>query len=332
MAQKRRRRKKTKPQGRAAVFFLVLLICIAAGALYLKNQGDTTPVSADGTQSPGQTDAGILQQPESSPSYPADAKFITADRDEIYKGMLILVNAEQKYHFPDNMDEMDDLYDRKTSYYEVSDSELYLNRTVIDALNGMIDDFYQAKGKNDLLIASAYRSFDHQKRLFDRKVDELGETDALTWVSRPGYSEHHTGLAIDLSVYNVRTGVTYHYDGEGIYAWINDNSYRYGFVVRYDVKKSDITGVSHEPWHFRYVGIPHGLIMQEKDYCMEEYLDYLKGFSFASPLKYEAEGGGKYEIYYVAAEQGQTKIPVPEAGTYEISGNNSDGFIVTVSK
>lgn len=332
MAQKRRRRKKTKSQRRAAVLFLILIIGIAAGVLYLKNQVDTTPVSADGTLNPSQTAPSVSAAPPSALSDPADTSFITADRSEIYKGMLILVNSELEYHFPDNLDAMDNLYDQKTDYYEVSDSDLYLNKTVIDELNGMIDDFHKAKGKNDLLIASAFRSFDHQKRLFDRKVDELGEADALTWVSRPGYSEHHTGLAIDLSVCNVRTGVTYHYDGKGIYSWINDNSYRYGFVVRYDVEKSDITGVSHEPWHFRYVGLPHGLIMHEKNYCLEEYMDYLKGFSFDCPLDYKAENGDEYEIYYVPVDGETTRIPVPKTASYEISGNNSDGFIVTVSK
>ncbi len=314
------------------VLLLVLLVCVAAGALYLRNQGKTNPVSADGMQEPGQTGTFAQNTPEPSASIFNDAKFETADHSQIYEGMLILVNSDLEYHFPDNLDAMDNLFNDKTEYYEVSDSEMYLNRTVIDRLNEMTDDFYEAKGGSDLLIASAYRSYEHQQRLFERKVDEVGEKEALTWVTRPGYSEHHTGLAIDLSVYDVSTGVTYPYDGTGIYSWINDNAHYYGFVVRYDEAKSDITGVSNEPWHFRYVGLPHSLIMQEKDYCMEEYMDYLKGFSYEKPLSYTTDSGEEYQIYYVSAQEDTTQIPVPQTGNFELSGNNSDGFIVTVSR
>ena len=97
------------------------------------------------------------------------------------------------------------------------------------------------------------------------------------------------------------------------------------------MKKSDLTGVSYEPWHFRFVGKPHAYIMTQQGICMEEYIDYLKQFPFGRQhLQIEDYDGKRYEIYYVKAEEGDTQVPVPTGRAYTLSGNNVDGFIVTV--
>ena len=94
--------------------------------------------------------------------------------------------------------------------------------------------------------------------------------------------------------------------------------------------KENLTGIGNEPWHLRYVGRPHAWYMAQKKLCLEEYLEQLKSYTLQQPLDYEA-GGKSYRIYYVPAEKsGSTDVSVPTDKEYSISGNNMDGFIVTV--
>ncbi len=84
--------------------------------------------------------------------------------------------------------------------------------------------------------------------------------------------------------------------------------------------------LSYESWHFRYVGLPHACVMAENDLCLEEYIDYLRGFPFSGEHLQVTCLGRSYEIYYCPRDQ----VYVPVNGTYTISGNNVDGFIVTI--
>jgi D-alanyl-D-alanine carboxypeptidase len=123
------------------------------------------------------------------------------------------------------------------------------------------------------------------------------------------------------------------------YEWLEANCAKYGFVFRYDSSKSSSTGVSDEPNHLRYVGVAHATYMTEHNLCLEEYLELLRNsHSYEqSPLEIVA-GDKNYLVYYVAATTADgasfTSISVPPAteGTYTISGDNMNGFIVTVEK
>ena len=159
----------------------------------------------------------------------------------------------------------------------------------------------------------------------------MGSAGAM-WVSRPGYSEHHTGLALDFTIFYVDTGLSDDYDGTGIYSWINQNCQKYGFVVRYPEDKANITNVNHEPWHFRYVGLPHADIMVEKGYCFEEYIDSLRSFSPENPLVYSASDGKTYQVYFIKEDVAKNGIPIPNGKSYAVSGNNVDGYIVTITE
>lgn len=101
----------------------------------------------------------------------------------------------------------------------------------------------------NLWIQSGYRSYELQKDLYNRYVSEDGKVAADTYSARPGHSEHQSGLAFDLN------SVTdeFQYTDEG--KWVNENAYRYGFIIRYPKGKDDITGYKYESWHLRYVGI-----------------------------------------------------------------------------
>jgi D-alanyl-D-alanine carboxypeptidase len=101
----------------------------------------------------------------------------------------------------------------------------------------------------NIWIQSGYRSYNLQNNLYNKYVNRDGKVAADTYSARPGHSEHQTGLAFDL---NTITD-DFQYTNEGI--WINENCYKYGFILRYPKGKENITGYKYESWHLRYVGI-----------------------------------------------------------------------------
>lgn len=128
----------------------------------------------------------------------------------------------------------------------------------------------------ELTVRSGYRTKERQKEILEDKQAEFVELGysnreakklAREWVARPGHSEHELGLAVDI---NAVESVT---SKDVLYHWLNQNSWKYGFVCRYPSEKSDITKVAHEPWHYRYVGKTHAKAMYEANQCLEEYLD-----------------------------------------------------------
>ena len=154
-------------------------------------------------------------------------------------------------------------------------------------------------------------------------------------VERPGHSEHHSGYAVDFQLDQENYP---YFAGEGEYSWINENCHKYGFILRYDAEKASITGIDGESWHFRYVGVPHAQLIYNSKLCYEEYILSIKQYSRQEPLYVDVpETGDRYAIYYVAAdtENDSTNVDVPVHNdgsdyAYTISGNNCDGYIVTV--
>ena len=122
-----------------------------------------------------------------------------------------------------------------------------LTNATIEAFNKM-----QAAAKVDglnIYISSGFRSYSYQKTLYNNYVNRDGVTVADTYSARAGHSEHQSGLAFDVNTINDSFANT----EEG--KWLNDNCYKYGFILRYPKGKSDETGYQYEPWHFRYVGV-----------------------------------------------------------------------------
>ena len=122
-----------------------------------------------------------------------------------------------------------------------------LTNATIEAFNKM-----QAAAKVDglnIYISSGFRSYSYQKTLYNNYVNRDGVTAADTYSARVGHSEHQSGLAFDVNTINDSFANT----EEG--KWLNDNCYKYGFILRYPKGKSDETGYQYEPWHFRYVGV-----------------------------------------------------------------------------
>lgn len=252
---------------------------------------------------------------------------VSVSNEDVHAGDLILVNTDTAY-VEENPTEIVSIYDHKTDNYHVSGTETSLRQPALDALNQMLDAFYVATGHQDMIVISGYRTT-QQQELYDADLAETGEQTS-TRVALPGHSEHESGYALDFSLYT--DGVQYDYDGTGEYAWINENCAHYGYVLRYAEDKQETTGIQAEPWHYRYVGQPHATYMMENNVCLEEYLTLLKNYTADEPLSITNWDGEIYQVYYVAADTStdSTYVMVPPDAKYTISGNNSDGFIVTV--
>ncbi|MNN51152.1 D-alanyl-D-alanine carboxypeptidase [compost metagenome] len=160
-------------------------------------------------------------------------------------------------------------------------------------------------------ISSGYRDEAEQGKLY--------RTKGADYALPAGYSEHNTGLSLDIG--SSLGEIKHSPEGE----WLRANAWSYGFILRYPEDKTDITGIKYEAWHFRYVGLPHSLIMKEKNMVLEEYLADLKQ---RKRLQFTA-GNRKYLILYVPASQ-LGSVQLPAGHPYTVSGDNSDGVIVTV--
>ena len=153
---------------------------------------------------------------------------------------------------------------------------------IVDELRTMLED--ARKEGLSPRICSAYRSNRKQVRLYNNKVREYlnkgysaaeAQEEAGKWVAIPGTSEHETGLAVDI------VATDYQLLDEGQentkeQQWLMDNSWKYGFILRYPGNKSEKTGIYYEPWHYRYVGKEVAEIIYEMDVCFEEYLELIK--------------------------------------------------------
>ncbi len=159
------------------------------------------------------------------------------------------------------------------------DSEYRLDSRIIEPYKAMV-----AAAKADgvsLYPISCYRSYATQQRLYNNRVDRAkrenpsftqkeAEVYAATHVARPGTSEHQTGLAIDFNSVETDFGST------AAGKWLKENANDYGFILRYEKDKQSKTGVTWEPWHYRFVGVKHAKRMTELGYCLEEYIDHIK--------------------------------------------------------
>lgn len=138
----------------------------------------------------------------------------------------------------------------------------------------------ESAGYTDVTVTSGYRSYSYQNVLFDQQLQiysYLGEDGAYekaaTIVNPPGSSEHQSGLCLDM--HNISTGADVSFGETEQFEWLRDNCWKFGFILRYPEDKTDITGISYEPWHYRYVGRYHAQKIYEMGMCLEEYCEYL---------------------------------------------------------
>ncbi len=246
-----------------------------------------------------------------------------------FKGDLILVNNDTQYFTGDEelVSLNQQLNEDGITSFVANDNNLKVRKEICVPLENLLDEFKAQKGISDVVIISGFRTQEKQQQLYDDDLAKTGK-DYSELVAKPGYSEHQTGFAVDLT-----TSTTWDYDGQGDYKWIDENCWKYGFILRYPENKTDVTQIRYEPWHYRYVGRPHAYYMYMNKICMEEYIEKLRSYPYdGEHLVFTDDMGEKYEIYFVKSDDGNetTFVPVPVNASYSISGNNVDGFIVTL--
>lgn len=239
---------------------------------------------------------------------------VKGTKEMLHKGPLILVN----HHHPMEMGKAPDLVP-----LDERRPDLLLERLAARLLIACIED---VGGKKDIVPVSGWRSQREQQSIWQETLQKEGEVFTQKYVAYPGCSEHQTGLAIDLGTAADHIDfIRPHFSYEGVCGRFRKMAAKYGFIQRYQEDKQALTGIGAEPWHFRYVGVPHAQWMESQNLCLEEYTDFLRGDSYCCTLN----NGQSARVYFVPYEGEDTEIWLPES-CYQIAGNNVDGFIITV--
>lgn len=193
-------------------------------------------------------------------------KDIVMDQRSVYKGNLILVNRDNP------------IRERLAESDLVPVSQNDQGILLCGSAQRMLQKLISALGAHDMIVpVSGYRSAEEQRDIFESSMRENGAEFTNAYVAPVNASEHQTGLAIDLGenmpdIDFIRPSFPYH----GICQKFRQSAPFFGFVERYSEDKTSITSIAHEPWHFRYVGVPHSLIMARLNMALEEYIDYLR--------------------------------------------------------
>lgn len=258
-------------------------------------------------------------------------------KEAVHEGNLILVNREHPLKLRRQY------RSGELTMVDARFTEILLRTVAAKQLKKI----FQRIGSGDRIVpVSGFRSLREQTELFDTSWLENGEEYTKKFVARPNQSEHQTGLAIDVAEYSEQIDfICPEFSYEGIAMKFREIATEYGFIERYPKGKEEITGIAHEPWHFRYVGVPHARIMTMLSMTLEEYVAYLKRFPYEQSADRNQDGSfhlneglvyqygySEYHIYSVKAEENRTMISLPSDCEFELSGNNVDGFILTVKK
>ncbi len=288
------------------------------------------PSSESAVTEPSEITTKEIQSATSAPEIPTENtpdgyKKETHSYDDIYKGDLILVNADYEYKFPEDDIDVITLVGNRNDYYSAGDYVTSLDKKVLYQLNSMIKAFATENNleTTDIFVQDGYRTYEEQ-------VDRHNTGKSRTFEA--GHTDYHTGRTFDMFYNDSESGTGFAYfSAEGEYEWFAENAGNYGFIVRYPEDKQEITGEKPRAYTYRYVGIPHACYINSNNLCLEEYIEELKAHNIDNPLEISADGQS-YSVYYVPAENsGVNEIPVPSEKTYTVSGNNADGFIVTVT-
>lgn len=234
--------------------------------------------------------------------------YVTVEQDvtAMHSGRLLQLDSTHGYSGNDGA--YGTFAGEKNGSYKLRFGELETYDCVVSAMNSMASAYETVTGENDLMIYST--------------TSACGVAGSLYPDVLP---DRESGYCIDLSYSNEDGSISPMYEMD---AWLAGNAHLYGFVFDYTEADREATGVESAPYHLRYIGKVHSMLMHERDMTFAAYLEAVKSHTLDAPFTYN-DGNYQYKVYYVPAGSGTTNVPVPKSGQYEISGNNTDGFIVT---
>ena len=239
---------------------------------------------------------------------------LTLDRSQVFEGPLVLVNPSH----PIRREGLVELVPADPGYPRV-----LLERRTAGLLQACLQSI---RARGAIVPVSGWRSRQEQQEIWDDTLRRQGEAFTRNYVALPGCSEHQTGLAIDLGrAAREIDFIRPDFPEEGACGRFRRLAPRYGFIQRYHREKESLTGIACEPWHYRYVGTPHALLMEREGLCLEEYLDWVQ----TAPRTCRLEHGRSARVFYMPCAGDETELRLPE-GCCQVSGDNRNGFVVTV--
>ncbi|MBE6795889.1 MAG: D-alanyl-D-alanine carboxypeptidase family protein [Ruminococcaceae bacterium] len=286
-------RKKKKKNGTKILVLLWILVFVLIGfELVFKN--DVKFIALDYLSRASTNEIGNVKSKELT-----EVKVVSLDEFLGYGN----VNVDESLLLVNDKHKLSENYSPQVVYHEERDVKMNIcAKESFDELSKALLE----KTEETLFISSAYRDYEKQK--------EIKEEEGAT-AQNPGCSEHQTGLALDVFVKNF-AGESFIKSESG--QFINEVCGDYGFIIRYPIFGEKKTGITYEPWHLRYVGLPHSKIISNSKITLEEYMDFFEL--------------GKYYTYenYIITRQNTKEIYVPEKFvSADVSADNTGAVVIT---
>lgn len=247
-------------------------------------------------------------------------KTVLLPQSDVFSGSLILVNAQHPL-------KSEPAHSNLVPFPSDSGNILLLN----SARPSLIRLMDAVGGWKSISVCSGWRSSAEQEAIYQSALAERGEAFTSKFVARPSHSEHQTGLAVDLGVHSPeKDALCPEFPDSGVCRALRQKAAAFGWIKRYPKGKETLTQIAHEPWHFRYVGIPHASAMEQMNLTLEEYIDYIRQFPYGGEWLACPAAQGVIQVCFLKAEpNGITRFTADPHCSYAVSGNNSDGFLIT---
>lgn len=198
---------------------------------------------------------------------------------EVTKNAILDTNPEsigvfvnKEYGLPEDYIPSDLTEPNVTFSFNYSDEKRLLRKEAAHALENLfgaaLEDGYKISG------VSGYRSYKRQSSIYNRNLSTKGADYTNRYSAKPGFSEHQTGLSIDVSAASIGNRLSESFGDTEEGKWLAEHAHEYGFIIRYPKDKADITGYAYEPWHIRYLGVELATYLYENALTLEEYYNY----------------------------------------------------------
>ena len=298
-----RQEERVKTKRRSSISIFIVILCVITAVL------GAYAISGDTKESLPIDDINnyivSLPQYQVQPSQTASKTFTFEQLAELCNGHLLLVNLDYAVplYTPGNLVKISDYVWTLNPSISLNEDALYMLRVLFDSAASI--------GFTQFRVTQGFRTHEYQQGLYARMTGS-------GLAAPPGHSEHQVGLAVDISYH----GVNIRNSRQG--TWLMNNSYRYGFILRYPEHKTDITGLPFEPWHYRFVGQPHAYFMRGRDFVLEEYIAYLES-NRAIAVVFD---NTLFKIHYLSGAD--ETIEIPENYWFSASLDNTGGLIVTI--
>jgi len=182
-----------------------------------------------------------------------------------------LIIANKVFKLPANYEPHDLTVPQVTSVWGQENLTLQMRASASRALEALFAEASEDAGL-ELWAVSGFRSYEDQRTRHQHFIDTHGVEQAQAMSARAGHSEHQTGLSMDISAESVGGLLTEDFTNQPEGVWLRENAHRFGFIIRYPYSRMNITGISYEPWHIRYVGQEAAIAIRANNLVLEQYV------------------------------------------------------------